>query len=197
MVHPEPSAEQGEQVAREFADDPLACEHDWQRPFELARRLQGLGPATPEQHREAVRLYCDLTGTPFLDFWSDFIDDWPKVRFPATGEDAFAWAAQRAEREPVSMPREPPAQEYGFVGSMAWHLACRNPTESFFLPTPRLAKLLGCRGTTISNILKWLKANGVIECVDENYSWGRGKGKCKLYCIAQPEQDGPMRTKDT
>lgn len=185
MLHPELALKRAEPIVRALADDPLACEHDWQRSFELARRLRGLGPAEPEDYREAIRLYCDLTRENFLDFWSDFLDDWPKVKFPETGEDAFAWAAEKAEQEPIPMPKEPPAPEYGFVGSMAWHLACRNAPEPFFLPTKRLAELLKCKPTTISNILKWLKANRVIECVDEDYVWGKGKGnKCKLYSLS-------------
>ena len=183
-----------ETIIREFAEDPLACLQDWQRPFELARRLQGLGPSEALEHREAVELYCQLVQVPFLDFWSHLVDDWDLVKWPTTGVDSFEWAAAQAALEPIPMPVEPPAEAYATVGSMAWHLGCRNPSGTFMLPVERLGKHLGCEPTTVSNILKWLKKHRVIEVVDNNYRFGNGKGKgrCKIYCLS----DGTMTNQE-
>jgi hypothetical protein len=151
--------------------------------FRLARRLRGIGVTEAESCRNAIKLFCRLTGTTFLDSWAGFVEAFEKVRFPDAGQDALAWAAERAKKEPLAMTREPPAPQYAFVGAIAYHLSKAMGDEPFFLPGPRLATMLGCRKTTISNILSWLKRNGVIDCADESYSFNQAKGqnRCKRY----------------
>jgi hypothetical protein len=156
---------------------------EWEVSFELARRLRSLSPTNPEQFEEAVRAFCERAGRPFEGFWYAFLDCWDKVR-TAEGEDVFAWAAAEAERSPF--PLTPcPGPMYETVASIAYHLSRHTAPGPFFLPLKRLAPLLKVKypktaseyPMTVSRIISLLEKNGVIKCVDNNYSYVKRKAK--------------------
>ena len=178
--------EQAEQIALEFADLSFMCEKEHQPPFILARMLLRFG-GKPDDYYHVIELFCKNTRPPtvFVDFYSEFVKVWPTIQFPDDGSDTYEWAVEQAKSDPITFPNCPLHPAYQFVGSMAWHLGVRNSPFPFILPIPRLAKTLDCSRMTVSNILKWLKDNGVIYCFDENYVFGRPKGqnKAKLYLL--------------
>ena len=170
--------ERSRAIVRRLAHEKESAKQ-WQRPFILARRLRALGDAKPEDYRDAITLFCDETGTPFLDFFAEYLVAWDRVRFL----DPFDVAVEAARRQPVSMPIDPPLPQYGVLGSICVHLARETDPEPFVLPRKRIAKEFGCVPKTATNLVRWLEKKArLIRCVDESFQWKRkGEGRCKRY----------------
>ncbi len=155
--------------------DVIGREPDWRAAFVLARTLMTISKASPEPYRDAVFAFCERAGRPAEDLWYAFLDVWPRVEL-AEGEDALGLAVAQAEAEPLP-PNPNRGPDYDRVASIAYHLASANSPAPFFLPIPRLAKLIGKSATTASNILKILQADGVIRCVKAEYSFAEGRAR--------------------
>jgi putative DNA primase/helicase len=148
---------------------------DWQSAFQLARRLRVISRDHPEQFERSVIAYCEKAGRPFEEFWYVFLSCWPKVR-SAEGEDVFAWAAERAKSEEFT-PTPCLGPMYKAVASIAWHLSQFTNGKPIWLPRERLANLLNTNAMTISRVVSLLERNGVLQCVDANYSYTQAKAK--------------------
>jgi hypothetical protein len=148
---------------------------DWQSAFQLARRLRTLSADHPEQFEQAAKAFCEKAGRPFEEFWYVFLHCWPKVK-SAEGEDVFAWAAERATKEEFT-PSPCLGPMYKAVASIAWHLSQFTNVRPIWLPRERLALLLKTNAMTASRVVSLLERNGVLRCVDGNYSYTQGKAK--------------------
>jgi len=155
---------------------------DFEATFILARRLRRLAGENPEQFEGAVALFCEKTGRPFEEFWYAFLVSWPKVRF-GEGEDVLTWAYELGKEEPYT-PAPCLGRHYQTVASIAWHLARQAGGKPFWLPRVRIAAVLGVSANTVSDIVTLLEKNGVVKCVDPNYSY-LGK-KAKEYVFTGP-----------
>ncbi len=165
---------QGLHMAIELAGE-LGHTPCWESSFILARRLRRLADDRPEQFEKAVGEFCTRTGQDFDELWYAYLACWDKVKV-CEGEDVFAWAAQMAERQPLQFdPALRPL--YNRVGSVAWHLAGLTYPRPFWLPRERLAPLLGVSAQTACNVIGLLVKNGVLACVDPDYSFTQGKAK--------------------
>jgi hypothetical protein len=153
----------------------LAKAPDWEASFTLARRLRTISDSNPEQFEAAVGAFCETSGRPTEEFWYAFLACWDKVRM-AEGDDVFAWAAEESKKFPYR-PTPSPGAKYAHVASMAYHLSRHTDPDRFFLPRVRLAELLGVTAQTISNIVNLMTKNGLIKCVDSEYSYRDGKAK--------------------
>ena len=144
--------------------------------FDFVRRLKGMGHKRPEDCEEQVKTLCQVSNLPFDDFWILFNLAWPQVKYPNYGRDGFAWAVEKAVRQPVLLGITPPtpAKHYVLVVSIAFYLLELTEGNPFLLPGKKLSTVVGVHVSTISAILKWLKANGVIRCVNESYWFGPG-----------------------
>lgn len=157
--------------------------------FELARLLQGSGKLEPEDCETEVSEFCRENCLPFDDSWLEFNSAWPLVKFPNRQCDGLAVAFEHAISSPISLPVTPPAPRhlYILVASIAFHLSEYNAGNEFLLPVKRLCTLLNLRDpANVSRILKWLKQNRILTCVDDSYSFGRpGGGRCKKYILGE------------
>jgi hypothetical protein len=148
---------------------------DWQSAFQLARRLRTLSADHPEQFEQPAKTFCEKAGRPFEEFWYVFLHCWPKVK-SAEGEDVFAWAAERATKEEYT-PSPCLGPMYKAVASIAWHLSQFTNGSPIWLPRERLASLLKTNAMTVSRVVSLLERNGILRCVDGNYSYTQGKAK--------------------
>ncbi len=187
----EPSPEVVEQAVQQALDlaGTLKARPLWQASFVLARRLRCVWEGAPEVLEKAVNAFSEAAGYPAEECYLAFLDCWDKVRF-REGDDVFAWAAQRAEAEPIQLDYCP-TPKYGFVASMAWHLANYQYPEPFWLPRERLAEVLGTDTSTASRIVSRLVEKGVIVCVREDYSWLGGEARAKEYRFVATPVESP------
>ncbi len=155
--------------------DMIGREPDWRAAFVLARTLMTISKASPEPFRDAVYAFAERAGRPAEDLWYAVLDVWSKIEL-AEGEDVLGLAVARAEAEPL--PHHPNrGPDYDRVVSIAYHLASATSPAPFFLPVPRLAKLLGKSSTTAAKILNVIQSDGVIRCVKADYSFKEGKAR--------------------
>jgi hypothetical protein len=148
--------------------------------FELCRRLRRLAD-DPAAVEGAVEAYCRLTGHDFAIFLAEFTAAWPKI-FQAAGEDVVEWSVFEADAHPYGQLPRPPEKfpHYARLASIAWHLARAMSPKPIFLPQNKLAQILGVSQRHVSTLIGLLVTDGVLECVDENYSFA-GKAKAKAY----------------
>jgi putative DNA primase/helicase len=166
--------EQGRGMAADLAAG-LGRTPCWEASFALARRLRRLADDRPERFEPAVAEFCKLSGRDMDELWYAYLSCWTKVRM-AEGDDVFAWAAKMAEDEPLQFnPALRPL--FDRVGSIAWHLAGLTYPDPFWLPRERLAPLLNVSAMTVSNIISLLVKEGVLACVDADYSYAAAKAK--------------------
>jgi hypothetical protein len=71
------------------------------------------------------------------------------------------------------------------VASIAWHLSVVT-VERFWLPRHQLAALLKTRANTICDVVTLLERDGLIRCVDPDYSFTKGKAKEYLFTGPPP-----------
>jgi hypothetical protein len=157
----------------------------WQTPFALARRLRCFSEDHPEQFTEAVRAFAEKVGMHFEEVWYGFLTCWKLVRLPE-GEDPLLLATQRAEAHPFELA-DSPGDHYTRVASLAFHLSLLMAPRPFWLPVENIAAWLEISAMTVSRILVLLKKNGIIKCVNPNYSY-KGK-KCKEYVFTAGAPD--------
>jgi hypothetical protein len=177
-------------MIKDFCETSTNMKH---RTLELARRLKAYytAPDDPEGGcKRAVEWYCDQTGEPFLETWSDINGMWPEVKYIEDGNDGFEWAAPLAIEFPVDLtgfalpPREP-QHVYLQAASLAVHLHHFNGGKDFLLPVDKVAKWLGYRAHTQFSrwILPWLKENesNILTCTDHSFQFGAKGKRCKKY----------------
>jgi hypothetical protein len=177
-VQPPSCAEQAICRARAYAEEEGRRLPDDKASFTLARKLRALGEAHPTVYEEAVRAFCEKTGRPFDEFWLSFGTRWDKVRY-AEGEGAFNEAAAKAKSGPLLL--SPPwGKPYTFVASLAWYLSEQSESGTFFLPRKLVGGLLGVSAQSATRAVQLLEREKVIECVDDEYRYGRD-AKAKTY----------------
>ncbi|QDV39310.1 phage NrS-1 polymerase family protein [Tautonia plasticadhaerens] len=168
----------------------LAISHgnlpDWQSTFLLARRLRTITGGLGEPFERAVAAYCERAGRPVEEYWYAFLDCWPKVR-TAEGDDIFAWAVREAAEHAFPLSNNP-GQMYRIVASIAWHLSRHTDPEPFYLPRKRITALLGAKSEmTVSRIVSLLVKDGIIRCVNEEFSYTKRKAKEYMFTGEPPE----------
>ena len=170
-------------LATEVGDAPI-----WETSFRLARRLRTLSDDQPAQYEAAVRAFCEKTGQDYEEFWYGFILSWDKVKM-AEGDDVLTWAANMAEAEPYPLS-SCLGPTHGRIASIAWHLSHHTAPGPFFLPVLRLRDLLGLKNAmTVSRVNELLEKDGIIKCINEDYSY-RGKDrKAKEFRFTGPQPD--------
>lgn len=193
--------EQARQLARDLAETagPLA---DREATFALARRLRTLADDKPQQFGSAVRLYCELTGRPtegvaWGDFYYDYLVAWEKVRWKE-GETSLIRARALARQQPYTLPCsvEPLDELTVDIAGLAWHLSKQKGNKPFQLTRELLAELYGVSPMSISRRVGYLAKNGIVLCVDADYSYT--KKKAKDYKFVGPEPvHSPAQTPPT
>ncbi len=177
--------------AIEMALSVVECIHQdtprWQVPFALARKLKIFG-AEAKDYEDIVKTFCEKTGEQFVDFYSSFDHAWSIITHPDDGVDGLTAAYENSQKDFIPLPHgmEPPHSVYGVVYSLAWHLAIRADPNPFILPRVRIGALLGIDNKTVTNIVRWLERYELIACVDDTYSFKRGK--CKKYSLIIPNK---------
>jgi hypothetical protein len=155
--------------------------------FVLARKLRSsAGECTGQVFQKAVLAFCERAGQPAEEYWYAFQVCCDKVKL-AEGEDVVEWAVHMAEKQPVVTAPTPLDTKYALVGSIAWHLAGFRRPKPFWFPTDRLAGLLAVNVRTIYRIILLLEKNGVIRCVNSDYSFTKGKSREYAYIGPQPD----------
>jgi len=162
------------QMAIDLAEDEGKLP-DWQATFNLARRLRSISESSPEPFKSAVAAYCEKADRPSEEFWYCFLLCWDKVRF-AEDQDVFAWAVAEAASHPYVLANSQ-GEKYQMVASIAWHLACHAAPNPFWLPRERLAKLLSTYPNAITNIVRLLERDHIIECVKDSFSYVEKRAK--------------------
>lgn len=173
--------ERAEEIAIALAETN-GEEPDWQVMFILAKELHHLSAEeffSAQSMEPAVIAFCKRVDKPAEDYWYAFRAAWDKVKFGA-GKDVLEWAANKARSEPV-LPTTPMRDKYVFVASFAWHLADLCKPKPIMLPLERIAALLNTSAKTVSNVIHSLKQDGIIRCVDEDYSFTKHRAKEYLF----------------
>lgn len=100
-------------VRRSLERHPLEYDKDWQAPFALVRRLQGIAEMlkiiiAPEMLREFFEEVApDFSDSSPDDFVEAAFDAWEKVRFPE-GQNPLEYAFSETENEIDLLPGEWP-----------------------------------------------------------------------------------------
>ncbi|QDV35319.1 hypothetical protein ElP_32220 [Tautonia plasticadhaerens] len=77
---------------------------------------------------------------------------------------------------------------YGVVASIAWHLSRHTAPGPFFLPRERIAELLGAEhAMTVTRIVNLLERDGIVRCVDAEFSYAKKKAKEYMFIGEPPE----------
>jgi putative DNA primase/helicase len=145
----------------------------WMASFTLARSVRAFSESCPTSHREVVETFCARSGHDLEELWYAFLDSWDRVKNP---QNVLTWAGEKAKAEPYAL-KKTLGDKYSLVASIAWHLSNRGGASDFWLPGERLAPLVGVSAQTVYRIVDLLIQQGVIKCVDENYSYANGKAK--------------------
>lgn len=174
--------EEAKKIADEFAiqfDETEILFEQWKGPFNLARKLIHLGGDAMD-YRDAVKGFCEETQTDWLEFWTEFVRVWDKVRFPDSGTDTLLLMAQEAILHPIPPPIPTPDPKYDYVFSIAWHLAVWTDPSPFLLPVDRMAAILQCSEATASRINCWLEDKKLLVCVEPHNRKRRQAKKMRL-----------------
>jgi hypothetical protein len=158
---------------------------DYKAAFALARKLKAIDP-DPYRFQDAVQWFCTLQGRTFSDFFfTRFQPTFARIR-RAGGDDQLATCLDTARRTPY--PCRDLGDDYGLFAALCYQLAQCNPERTFFVPRAQLERALGWRSYLVTRFLEHLEGEGLTECVDDSYSFGRGaKPKAKTYCFRGPD----------
>ena len=158
------------------------------------RRLLIAYFASPKHARPEVERFCRLTDEDFMGVWTEVNAGWETAQFPIDGNDGFEWAVARVDNVDIDFPPHLVPQEpqhiYRRVLRLCWllHAFNGNGQRPFILPQKKIAEWLGFGGLNkpVSLVIKWLKENEILVCVDETYRFGAGKGnKGKKYRLSE------------
>ena len=156
----------------------------WKAAFNLARRLRTLAVDHPEQFESEVNMYCERADRDFDEFFAEFLVVWDVVRKPE-GDNVLAWAKRRNEEQPW-VPCLSKGRYYSVVGGIAYHMNTIQPGEAFWLHQEGIARLLGVSQKSISNVVKLLVKDKVLNCTAK-YSYK--DGKCSEYVFRGESSD--------
>ncbi|MDR3618761.1 MAG: hypothetical protein P4L85_05375 [Paludisphaera borealis] len=158
---------------------------DYKAAFALARKLKAVDP-DPYRFQAVVQWFCKIQERAFSDFFfTRFLPTFDKIR-RAGGEDQLATCLDTARRTPY--PCRDLGDDYGLFAALCYQLAQCNPERTFFVPREHLNRALGWRSYLVTRFLDHLEEEGLTECVDDTYSFGRGtKPKAKTYRFRGPD----------
>jgi hypothetical protein len=180
--------------------------HDeWQQPFLLAQRIQGLAGALdagPALFAPVVlRFYEDTAygaaaGLTFDDLYFQFEDAWERVIVPG-GAGALLGAFRQAQAGPI--PLAGPLSAYGHpalqtLASVVYYMAQIFPA-GFVLPQVQLEELFREAGTpvhqtTISAMIRTMERHHLIRVVDATVVFDPTRqkpGRAKRYALDREE----------
>jgi hypothetical protein len=164
--------EQSVRIAVELAEGD-SNSPDWRAMFRLARRLRRYlagRSVLGRSFHSAVSAYCQRANQPEEEYWYAFLECWDKAKL-AEGEDVVEWSLNMAKRQPAVAAPTPCEEKYALVGSVAYHLAEFRKPRPFWLPVKQIASLLNTHIRTVYRIINRLEADGVIRCVNPEYSY--------------------------
>jgi hypothetical protein len=160
--------------------------------FEFARHLKavsGLADAKATDLEPYVRLWHQaalpiIYTKPWEETWFDFLDAWPRVRYPAGQEPlALAWAAAQAAPVPaVALRYESPRLR--LLVALCRELQRTVGDNAFFLSCRKADELIGLGD--YSGAAKWLRGlcnAGVLELVKQG---DRATGHASSYRYLHP-----------
>lgn len=142
--------------------------------FALARELQAIpsaAKATFAELRPVVARWFELArpfiATPDFDTtWSDFVNGWPKVKYPTgSGPLAVALAAADAADPPTCATRFESIETRRIIG-LCRELQRNAGDGVFYLACRTLERLIGMDHTLASKRLGMLVAEGILDCVE-------------------------------
>lgn len=164
------------------------------RSFELVRRLKAYYDAPNDPNgscRRAVEWFCEQTGHPFLETWTDVNGLWNEVQFEEDGNDGFEWASQHARQTPIDLTGfamlPEPGEVYQLAASLATYLSAFTRGKPFLLLVDKVGPWLGYKTHKQFSrfILPWLKQVNIVKCVCESFRFGPGGGRGKLYALTE------------
>jgi hypothetical protein len=148
---------------------------EWRLAFELVRVLKALPGEGPFGWERVALQYFSLMGLNPAEAWGRFVDCWDKVEHP-TALDGWDAAARLAELGPAEFTPSPGLTYIGLARA-CFHLSMAKKGGRFPVPVSRVARILGISERAATNAIRALVRAGVLECVDEEYSFTKGRAK--------------------